>query len=643
MFNTKRDIAMQKFNSMIRWSFLVAIVCLMAAAAEPVRAQNQAPGKTAPYNVILLTADQMSANYMHLYGAPYDDTPNLQKLASRGTVFTQMYAGAPWTTPSFGVILTGLFPTVHGMTLPPYEGCGPRISAPLTDGKLPAVPSRLLLSPYKPILPEMLKKYGMVTAADNANCWSIWDVVHRGWDSFKFFPGYQLPVPGHPNTDAFYLTAPKTTAWAEQWLQAHQHQRFFLWVHYMEPHAPFNEPAAYDKFKEPGNFPSMRDTAQLHRLAKLQNIHAIRRMQELYAGKILYADHYIGKLLDAIQSMGLDKNTIIIFTSDHGELLYSHPKDFNTADHRSLYNTDLHVPLIVAGPGVPAGKRLNDLVSNYDIVPTIMALDHLPPPAKTDGVSLKPVIQGTNKTPPNKYLFSEESNLVPQYSVRNKRYKIIETIPTGNIQCFDEKADWNELHSICAQIPKEAAKLKTVLDEHIQSEVKQAESYPDWKHNFALAVLQGRDSTNLKMLSHATTVINPTGGSHYQLTGSAWRMDEAANNLGHFSYWAKPGPANAYVLYRSDTPFIGKYKISVYYGGISKSGIKQATDATYTVFYSGGSMSLPVNQQQGQGEWHSLGVFHDPTSVKLTNRANGAVVAGAVRFERTGAAAEVSK
>lgn len=589
--------------------------------------------KTAPYNVILVTADQMSANYMHLYGAPYQDTPNLQKLAARGTIFTRMYAGAPWTTPSFGVILTGLFPTVHGMTLPPYEGCGARISQPLTDGKLPNVPSQLLLSPNKPIIPELLKPYGMITAADNANCWSIWDVVHRGWDYFKFFPGYQLPVPGHPGSSDFYLTAPKTTAWAQQWLEQHHNQRFFLWVHYMEPHAPFNEPAAYDKFKEPGNFPDMGDTAKLHRLAKLQNIHAIRRMQELYAGKILYADHYIGKLLETVRQLGLDKNTIIIFTSDHGELLYSHPGDFNTADHRSLYNTDLHVPLIVVGPGVPAGKRLNDLVSNYDIVPTIMGLEDLPPPAKTDGVDLKPTIEGKTKSPPNKYIYAEESNLIPQYSVRDSRYKLIETMRTGKIQCFDEQTDWRELHSICSQIPKKAAQLKAVLDEHIQEEIRQAKSYPDWRDNFGLAILEQRDSANLKLLSHTDTVIHATGGSHYQLTGQAWRMDEAANNLGHFAYWAPAGPANAYVIYRSDTPFIGEYKISVRYGAISKTGIAQATNASYTVHFKGGTMSFPVNQQKGQGDWRSLGVFHDPTYVELTNRADGAVVAGAVRFD----------
>lgn len=345
--NEKRKNGMLRGFLGRRWKFWTIGICLLAAVGvQAVWAQSSTAKKTAPYNVILVTADQMSANYMHLYGAQYQDTPNIEKLAARGTVFTRMYAGAPWTTPSFGVILTGLYPTVHGMTLPPYEGCGARISQPLTDGKLPNVPSQLLLSPHKPIIPEMLKPYGMITAADNANCWSIWDIVHRGWDDFKFFPGYQLPVPGHAGSSAFYLTAPKTTTWAQQWLKQHHNQRFFLWVHYMEPHAPFNEPAAYDKFKEPGNFPQMGDTAELHRLAKLQNIHAIRRMRELYAGKILYADHYIGELLNTVQSLGLDKNTIIIFTSDHGELLYSHPKDFNTADHRSLYNSDLHITAI---------------------------------------------------------------------------------------------------------------------------------------------------------------------------------------------------------------------------------------------------------------------------------------------------------
>ena len=594
--------------------------------------QNLCAQKLPPYNVILLTPDQMGADYMHTYGYPFADTPNIDQLASEGTVFTRMYAGAPWTTPSFGAILSGLFPTVHGMTLPPYDLCGPAISQPLADGKVPPVPSMLLLSPNKPILAELLKRHGMITAADNANCWSIWDISHRGWDDLKFISGNKLPAAEPSGSKRPHHTAPETTAWAEQWLKEHRNQRFFFWIHYMEPHAPFNEPREYDRFKEPGNDPNLPDNAHLHQLAKLHDIHAIRRMQELYAGKIMYVDHYIGQLLNTIHQLGLDKNTIIILTSDHGQLLYSHPGDFNTADHRSLYNADLHVPLMIVGPGIPSGKRVDDLVSNYDILPTTMSLENLPIPAQADGVSLKPVIEGSSIKAPHQYLFAEETNLKPQYSVRDNRYKVIETMPTGTIQCFDEATDSRELHSICAQIPRKASELKAVLDKHIQQMIEQARSYADWKNNLALAVLEQRDSGALKTLSLPSLTISPPGGPHFQLSGRAWSMDHTSNNFRHFAYWAPSGSADASAIWRSDTPLIGDYKISVWYGSIDQSRVKQATNATYTVHFKGGSLSFPVDQTQDQGEWRVIGIIHDPTYVELTNRANGAVLAGAVKF-----------
>ncbi len=608
--------------------------CLLSAQFVRGAQAKDAP----PYNIILLTPDQLRADFMHTYGYPYPDTPDIDQLASQGTVFTRAYAAVPWTTPSFAAILTSLFPTVHGMTLPPYESCGPSITRPLTSGSIPSVPPFLLLSPHKPIIPDLLKAHGMVTAADNANCWSIWDVVHRGWDHFKFFPGYQLPVPGHPGASSFYLTAPKTTAWAEQWLKEHRGQRFFFWVHYMEPHAPYNAPAAYDRFKTPDDFPNLNDTsgegpAKLQRLAKVRDVHAIRRLRELYAAKILYVDHYIGELLNTVHTLGLDKNTIIILVSDHGQLLYSHPKDFNTDDHRSLYDADLHVPLIFRGPGIPAGKRLDDLVSHYDILPTILDLENLPPPARTDGASLKGVIEGTSSEPPHHYLYAEESVLTPQYSIRNVRYKLIETMRTGKIQCFDGATDPRELRNICGQIPEEAAELKAALDQHIQSLIRQAKSYPDWRNNIGLAVLEQRDSKSLDALAPRRLTVAPSGGVDYQLTGRAWELG-GQGHPGPLVYWAPPGPGNTYILWRSDTPLTGEYEISVRYQGAGIPGIKQADHANYVVRFKGGSLSFPIDQTQQQGEWHLLGRFYDPVSVELSNRADGAVVAGSVRFVR---------
>lgn len=590
----------------MRWTNFKRLtsVLLVLLSASFLRSALAAEGQSRPpYNIILVTPDQMRADDMHTYGYPYPDTPNIDQLANEGTVFTRAYAAAPWTTPSFGTILTSLFPTVHGMTLPPYESCGPSVTQPLTSGSIRSVPPFLLLSPHKPIIPEILKPYGVVSAVDDANCWSIWDVVNRGWDDFKFFPGYQLPVPGHASRSSFYLTAPKTTSWAEQWLKAHRDQRFFFWVHYMEPHSPYNAPTAYDRFKTPDDFPNLSDnggegSTKLYNLAKLQNIHAIRRLQELYAAKILYVDHYIGELVKSVHELGLDKNTIIILVSDHGELLYSHPRDFNTSTHRSLYDADLHVPLIFRGPGIPAGKRVNVLASHYDIVPTLLDFENLPPLGHTDGVSLKGVIQGTSSHAPHHYLYAEESIIKPQYSIRDVRYKLIETMPTGKIHCFDNATDPGELHNVCAQIPKEAARLKAALDLHIQSLIRQAKSYPDWQNNAGLAVLERRDSKSLNMLAPQQLTVSFSGDWNYQLTGRGWSLVKGANNFHGFAYVSPPGPATAHVVWRSDTPLTGKYEISVWYGGTGKPGMQQASDANYIVRFKGGSMSFPIDQNQ---------------------------------------------
>jgi hypothetical protein len=88
------------------------------------------------------------------------------------------------------------------------------------------------------------------------------------------------------------------------------------------------------------------------------------------------------------------------------------------------------------------------------------------------------------------------------------------------------------------------------------------------------------------------------------------------------------------VIWRSDTPLIGEYKISVWHGGTGQPDVKQATNADYIVRFKGGSLSFPLDQNRHQGEWRLLGQFHDPDSVELTNTADGAVVAGAVRFQR---------
>lgn len=587
---------------------------------------------TPPYNIILLTPDQLRADFLQDYGSRYPDSPNIDQFASEGTVFTHAYSAGSWTTPSFGAILTGLFPTVHGMTLPPYESCGPYITRPLTSGKLPHIPDDLTLSRYKPILAELLRSEGMVTAADNANCWSIWDIASRGWDTLKFFPGYQLPVEGHPGQSSFYLTAPDTTEWAEGWLKAHKDSRFFLWVHYMEPHTPYNAPPEYDRFKTPDDYPDLTITGGgsgpgLYALAAMGDARAIRRLEQLYAAKILYLDHYVGRLLATVRTLGLRQNTVVILVSDHGQLLFSHPQDFNTDDHRSLYDADQHVPLIFWGAGIPAGKRTAALAGQYDILPTILALEHLQPPEGLDGKSLLPAVTGSAEQV-HRYIYGEETVQTPQYSIRDERYKLIETMRTGDIQCFDEVVDPAEQRNVCRRIPGEAAVLKAALDAHITAMAGEARRYADWRENQALAVLEQRDTPQLAELAPREIVVSD-GGAGFQLTGrGVWRWTKEGD------YWTPPGNGSAWARWRFDTPMIGDYEVAVRWSSPPPAGENPATLADFTIRFKGGTQSFAVSQEAPPKDWLVLGKFHDPISVTLSNRSNGAIIAGQARFTR---------
>jgi arylsulfatase A-like enzyme len=116
------------------------------------------------------------------------------------------------------------------------------------------------------------------------------------------------------------------------------------------------------------------NTGKLFRWADLGDRKAIERMTQLYDGKIHFVDSYLGRVLDKLRDSGLARNTIVFLTSDHGKLLYSHPDDFLTFDHRSLYDQVMHVPGIIWGAGVPQGKTIDALATHIDIAPTLLEL-----------------------------------------------------------------------------------------------------------------------------------------------------------------------------------------------------------------------------------------------------------------------------
>jgi len=276
------------------------------------------------------------------------------------------------------------------------------------------------------------------------------------------------------------------------------------------------------------------------------------------------------------------------------------------------------------------------MASHYDILPTILDLEGLPTPASVDGTSLKPILFGEESTV-HTYVYGEETAIEPQYSIRDQQYKLIESLRTGRVQCFNSTNDPGEKRDICFQIPRVAGQLKQALDIHIQKMIDQAKFYPDWKDNVALAVVEQRDTRGLLDLApDDQTVTTDSSEPWIQLNGQIWQLSPDSRNCEDACYWAPPGPKTASVVWRFDTPLIGEYEVSIKYGGSDPPGQVFATNANFTVQFKGGTLSFTVDQNQNQGRWNVLGRVYDPIQVGLTNQADGPVVAGAVRFVRTG-------
>ena len=317
--------------------------------------------------------------------------------------------------------------------------------------------------------------------------------------------------------------------------------------------------------KLPEDYPSLyddngRDGHELSTRAVLGDSHAINRLRQLYAAKILYADHYLGEVFKTLKDLGLMKNTIIILVSDHGELLFTHPQDFNTADHRSVYDMVQHVPLMIWAPNILAGRRVDALAAHYDLLPTIFDLEGLPIPKQVDGKSLKPILDGS-ATEVNPYVYGEVSILEPQYSIRSERYKLIESLRSGGIECFDLLTDPGESHDVCDTLPAVAAELKRRSTPTFKTWWPRPNRLPTGKITRAWPSVEQRDSRALQALAPREPHLNCSfGGSASAIVGRRVVPRKNPCNCLEQCAWAPPGPATASATWRFDTPLTGDYE-----------------------------------------------------------------------------------
>jgi arylsulfatase len=565
---------------------------------------------TQKVNVLFLVLDQLQADRLHCYGNPRETSPNIDQLAQRGVLFKHYYTVGPWTSPSFASLHTSLYPSRHGISLEWKPG--------------PGVP---LIDKDTPMMVPVFKDHGYYTTAFVNNAYDGEELSGRGFDEyFQYQRSSQLIniVERAEENGEYPLTGIATTRNALAWLDRHKSEKFFLYIHFMEPHSPYNPPPEDDLFKSdayPYLFDKGHDIARApaQRLAMLGDQKAIERLYQLYDGKIHFIDRYVARILEFLRSNGLEDNTLVVLTSDHGELLFSHPKDYQTADHVSLYDTNLHIPFIIAGPGVPKGRIIDALASNIDTAPTTLALTGLPPLADAQGQSLVPLIRGTKESL-NPYIYLEQDLQPPERAVRTLHYKLIRDLWTGKDRLFDEDRDPRELRDVIQQEPQVANDLRI----HLEKWMKENQPSKDV------------ELRRIRVFTAPITDVvidNQTIESRFLITGEGWHSDTEprTGNYNVGSFWTEPGDGSRTAIWRAVNPMLGKWKISVFFGQPSVSRL--ATNAPFTVITPQGSETIHVDLSKGGGQWHLLGTFLNPRYLTVSNAADGAIVADTAKFE----------
>ena len=345
-----------------------------------------------PPNIVLVTIDTLRADYLHAYGHATIETPTTDRLAREGVLVEDATVQTPQTRPSHTSLFTGRYPWEHGVR--------DNFSPPI-DEKIPTLATILHGRGYK-----TAAFIGSYVLASNSG-------LNRGFDL------YEEPFSASRRGTNRY-EHPERPAWevverALDWLKAAGPGPFFAWVHLYDPHAPYAPPPPYAK----------------------------KYQDQPYEGEVAYADAQVGRLVDFLDQQDLRGRTLFVVTSDHGEGLGDHGED----EHLFfLYDTTLHVPLILSQPGaLPAGKRVRGQFRSIDLLPTVLALVGAPAEA-TSGVSRAQELRSGARLPdnesPSETLFGAlHFGYAPVRALRAEGWKFID-VPRPEL--YDLRTDAGE-------------------------------------------------------------------------------------------------------------------------------------------------------------------------------------------------------
>ncbi len=415
----------------MRTRALALALCTMAGGCDLSGAEDR------PRNLLLVCVDTLRADQLGAYGAEPSLTPRLDELAGRGALFERAHASASWTLPSVASLFTSVYPSTHGCWT--FEN---------------RLPDALLT------LAEIFGAAGFDTQGIASH-----DFFQERYGLQQGFAGFDDEL-AHRRGEAGWResTSPEVSARAVRWLEERsrsgERRPWLLFLHYFDPHVPY-----VDHEARPGEGRALEF--------------------ERYQSEIAFTDRHVGGVLDALRAGGFERETAVLFFSDHGESFEEHP---GIRRHSySLYETELRVPLVLCAPGI-AAQRVGAPVRAVDVLPTLLELFGLRAERAQPfaGTSLLPLLFAT-PAPPAGGEGREEPELLAEIRLKDGhhanalvrgRWKLIEDVSNARFLLFDLEEDPLERRDLASEQPGRVAELARALRERIEEAARHGAALP---------------------------------------------------------------------------------------------------------------------------------------------------------------------
>jgi arylsulfatase A-like enzyme len=472
---------MLKMNFKIKGVQLACLSLILIASCDQPKPEPQKP------NVLFILADDFGNHDMSGEGSAYYETPNIDRISNEGMNFTNGYATCQVCSPSRASIMSGKFPARHGIT----DWIGARTGkewrkAGRKNQLLPPEYVHQLASEYT-TLPEAMKSAGYKTFF--AGKWHLgeegswptdhgFDINKGGWMKGSPIGGYYSPWI-NPNLENKKDGENLTMRLADEtvdFIKQHKDTTFFAFLSFYAVHGPIQTTAEkWKKYRQKADDLGIAPTG--FEMAKYLPIRT-KQDNPVYAGLVESMDDAIGRVLNALDEMGLDKNTIVIFTSDNGGVASGDAFATSNLPLRGgkgyQFEGGIREPYFIKVPGLGNGKESQVPVSGVDFYPTILDLIgvELKPEEHSDGVSLLPLLKGeTLKERPLFWHYPHYGNQggEPSSIIRLGDWKLIHYYEDGREELYNLRSDLAETKDISQDFQELVGSLSKVLFNYLNS------------------------------------------------------------------------------------------------------------------------------------------------------------------------------